>query len=299
MVALSAAPRPLQVVDDPRLRQAGVQLLVKREDLVHPVISGNKWHKLRYNLEAARSQGHHTLLSFGGAYSNHIHALAAAGRAAGFNTIGVIRGECYEPLNPTLQFAADQGMRLHYLNRREYRRKSSPELLDGLRRLFGAFYPIPEGGSNALAVKGCREIVADIDQPFDIIATACGTGGTLAGLVAGLEGRAQALGFAVLKGGAFLRDEVAALLQSAAEPPFGNWSINPDYHFGGYAKVKPELLAFMADFEARHAIPLEPVYTAKMLFGLFDLIAQGFFPRGTTIVAIHTGGLQGRATLPS
>ncbi len=297
MMLVPAAARPLEEVDAPLLKQAGVQLLVKREDQVHPVISGNKWHKLKYNLEAARLQGQQTLLSFGGAYSNHIHALAGAGRACGFNTIGVIRGEPYEPLNPTLQFAADQGMVLHYLNRADYRLKHSPDVLAALQAKFGDFYLIPEGGSNALAVKGCREIVADIDQPFDVIATACGTGGTLAGLVAGLEGQKVALGFAVLKGGGFLNDEVARLLRCAAEPARTNWSINLDYHFGGYARVTPELLSFVAAFEAQHEIPLEPIYTGKMFYGLLDLVRRGFFPRGTTIVAVHTGGLQGKASI--
>ncbi|HEB63125.1 MAG TPA: 1-aminocyclopropane-1-carboxylate deaminase/D-cysteine desulfhydrase [Gammaproteobacteria bacterium] len=288
------ACRPLQKIEDKILDKAGVRLLIKREDQVHPVISGNKWHKLKYNLEVAQAQGHDKLLSFGGAYSNHIHALAGAGKAYNFNTIGMIRGEAYNPLNPTLQFAIDQGMQLHYLSRSDYRHKYEPEILDQLKERFGEFYLIPEGGSNALAVKGCREIIADINVPFDVITSPCGTGGTLAGLIAGLECKKKAVGFAVLKGAHFLQDDIAQLLRDANEPGFENWEVNLDYHFGGYAKTKPELLSFIDEFEAQHNIPLEPIYTGKMMYGLFDLIRQGKFPRGTIIVAIHTGGLQGK-----
>lgn len=269
-------------------------MFVKREDLIHPIVSGNKWHKLKYNLIAAQQQGYDTVLSFGGAYSNHIHALAGAGHALGLNTIGVIRGEAYEPLNATLQFAVDHHMVLHYLNRIDYRRKNTPEMIADLHAQWGAFYCIPEGGSNALAVKGCADIVADIDEPFDVIACACGTGGTLAGLVTGLTGNAHALGFAVLKGGDFLNQAVQQFVQEGAEASYDNWSVNLDYHFGGYAKSKPPLLAFIADFERRHGIPLEPVYTGKLMYGVFDLIEQGYFPAGSSIVVLHSGGLQGR-----
>lgn len=289
-------PRPtlIQEIHDARLEQAGVHLMVKRLDLVHPLISGNKWFKLKYNLMAAREQGHETLLSFGGAYSNHIHALAAAGHEYGFNTIGVIRGEAHIPLNPMLQFAVDQGMRLFYLDRVNYRHKTSSDVIGKLKAEFGDFYLIPEGGSNALAVKGCAEIVTDIDETFDVIACACGTGGTLAGLVAGLAGKRKALGVAVLKGAGFLNNEVADLLQSAVGQVHANWRVNLDYHFGGYAKTSAELLDFIRVFEVEHGVPLEQVYTGKLMYGLFDMIAKGEFERGTRIVALHTGGLQRR-----
>ena len=277
------------------LDKAGVRLLIKRLDLVHPVISGNKWYKLKYNLLAAREQGHDTLLSFGGSYSNHIHAMAGAGAEYGFNSIGVIRGEEHTPLNPTLQFAVDHGMQLFYLNRADYRRKDSAEIIARLRAEFGDFYLIAEGGSNALAVKGCAEIIADIDQSFDVIACACGTAGTLSGLIAGLHGERQALGVAVLKGAVFLNDEVKALLAASGLPQFDNWRIELDYHFGGYAKTEPGLLEFMRRFETAYAIPLEQVYTGKLMFALFDLIGKGAFARGTTLLVLHSGGLQGRA----
>jgi len=291
---LTPQPTPIQEIHDAAFDRAGVRLLIKRLDLVHPVISGNKWYKLKYNLITAREHGIDTLLSFGGAYSNHIHALAGVGAEYGFNTIGVIRGEQHNPLNPTLQFAADRGMRLSYLNRADYRRKGSAAMIERLKAEFGDFYLIPEGGTNALAVKGCAEIIADIDQPFDVIACACGTAGTLSGLIVGLQGDRHALGLAVLKGAGFLRDEVKDLLAASGSPQPDNWRIELDYHFGGYAKTRPELLDFIRRFEAAHAIPLEPVYTGKLMFGLYNLLAAGRFQSGQTVLALHSGGLQAR-----
>lgn len=286
---------PLQDISEPWFARFDVRLSMLRADLVHSIVSGNKWFKLKYNLHAAQAAGYETLLSFGGTYSNHIHALAYAGRELGFKTIGVIRGEAHEALNPTLQFAAAQGMQLSYLDRVSYRRKNDPEIITQLHKRFGDFYRVPEGGSNALAVQGCRELVATIDEPFDVLACACGTGGTLAGLISGLEGQHQALGLAVLKGGEFLCDEVRGLLREVAGTVHENWTINHSYHFGGYARMTTELERFIGDFEARHGIPLDPVYTGKLMFGLYDLIAKGCFKPGTKIVMLHSGGLQGRA----
>ncbi|MEW5756172.1 MAG: pyridoxal-phosphate dependent enzyme [Pseudomonadota bacterium] len=289
------APPPLLPLADPALEVRGVSLAVLRTDLIHPVISGNKWYKLKYNLAEARRRGHDTLLSFGGAYSNHIHALAGAGAEYSLKTIGVIRGEEHLPLNPTLSFARDQGMRLTYLDRASYRRKHTPEILARLIEEFGDFYLIPEGGSNALAVQGCMEMVEAIDRPFDVIACACGTGATLAGLIAGLGGARQALGIAVLRGAGFLQREVEGFLASTGHGGLTNWSINLDYHFGGYARHTPALIEFITRFEAAHGIALEQVYTGKLLYGLYDLITRGHFAPGTRIVAVHSGGVQGRA----
>lgn len=291
---LQAQVTPETEIRDPVLRQAGVSLWIKRLDQVHPLISGNKWFKLKYNLIAAREQGLDSLLSFGGAYSNHIHALAAAGTAYGFKTIGMIRGEPHSPLNPTLQFAVDQGMQLHYLDRTTYRQKESAAFIDQLRDRFGDFYLVPEGGSNALAVKGCTEIIDGIDQDFDVLACACGSGGTLAGLIAGLQGQGQVLGVAVLKGGDFLTKDVINLLQQSGSPVFENWNIDVQQHFGGYAKHRPELLDFIRRFEQVHGIPLDQVYTGKMMYALWEKIRAGQFAPGTRIMALHSGGLQGR-----
>ncbi|GAB3823224.1 hypothetical protein GCM10028895_29830 [Pontibacter rugosus] len=201
---------PLQKLEDDLLKEQGVALWVKREDLLHPHISGNKWRKLKYNLKAAKQQGHHTLLTFGGAYSNHIAATAAAGKAYGFRTIGIIRGEEHLPLNPTLAFATSCGMQLHYISREKYRLKDEPGFLKEVQQQYGKVYMLPEGGTNLLAVKGCTEIVDDITIDYSHICCAMGTGGTLAGIVAGLAGEKAILGFPALKGGDFLRQEVAS-----------------------------------------------------------------------------------------
>ncbi|WP_420806332.1 1-aminocyclopropane-1-carboxylate deaminase/D-cysteine desulfhydrase [Pontibacter korlensis] len=283
----------MQKLEDSLLQEQSVTLWVKREDLLHPHISGNKWRKLKYNLQEAKQQGYDTLLTFGGAYSNHIAATAAAGREYGFNTIGIIRGEEHLPLNPTLSFATSCGMQLHYISREKYRLKNEPDFLEELQRQFGKVYLLPEGGTNLLAVKGCTEIVQDIPLEYDYICCAAGTGGTLAGIVASLEGEKQVLGFPALKGGEFLQQEVEELVIAYGGQSYSNWQLITDYHFGGYAKIKPELIAFMEQFKQQHYIPLEPVYTGKMFYGLFDLIRKGYFKRGSTIVAVHTGGLQG------
>ena len=279
-------PSPLAELHDDRLIGPGVRLYLKRDDLIHPEVPGNKWRKLKYNLAAAKEQGHRRLLTFGGAFSNHIRATAAAGRYFGFQTIGVIRGEEHRPLNESLAYAVSQGMRLTYMDRETYRRKAEPDVLNMLLDKFGPCYVLPEGGSNGLAVRGCAELPVEIGIDFDLISCACGTGGTLAGIAAGLLSDTQrALGFAVLKGGQFLDAEVRRL-QTEYGTVTENWSIDYDFHFGGYAKRKPALDAFVADFKARHDITLDWVYEAKMLYGLFGRIAEGVFAAGTTIVAV-------------
>lgn len=282
-------PSPIQVLDDERLDAAGVRLLLKRDDLIHPDLPGNKWRKLKYNLEAAQAADAPRLLTFGGAYSNHIRAVAAAGSQYGFDTVGVIRGEAYDPLNPSLQLAVDHGMRLTYLDRQTYRRKLDSDVVADLRREFGDFYVIPEGGSNALAVRGCAELVGEITEDFDVICCGVGTGGTLAGIAAGLKPGQRAIGFSSLKGGEFLSDDVGALQHEALGEVTANWEIETGYHFGGYAKSTSELAAFIDDFESRHGLRLDWVYVAKMVCGLYDLVAQGRFDAGTKLVAVITG----------
>ncbi|MBF9255288.1 1-aminocyclopropane-1-carboxylate deaminase/D-cysteine desulfhydrase [Pontibacter sp. 172403-2] len=286
---------PLQQLHDPLLQEQEVELWLKREDLLHPHISGNKWRKLKYNLQEARRLQHDTLLTFGGAYSNHIAATAAAGKEFGFKTIGIIRGEEHLPLNPTLSFASACGMQLHYKSREAYRHKSEPAFLEQLQAQYHQPYILPEGGTNLLAVKGCTEITEDISLDYDYICCAAGTGGTAAGIVAGLAGEKQILIFPALKGGEFLQAEIEELVLQYNGHKYNNWQLITNYHFGGYAKVKPELLAFIHDFQQRHHIALEPIYTGKMMYGLFDLIRQGYFPKGGRIIAVHTGGLQGNA----
>ena len=280
-------PSPLEELHDRRFADAGVRLYLKRDDLINPDLPGNKWRKLKYNIDAAKDQGHHRLLTFGGAYSNHIRATAAAGSYFGFSTVGVIRGEEHLPLNPSLSCAVSHGMDLTYLDRSAYRHKASPEVIAALHEQFGSFYLLPEGGSNAHAVRGCAEIPAEIGQPFDLMCCPCGTGGTLAGIACGLTGTQRALGFSVLKGGSFLDAEVRDLQMQAFGWSPGNWAIDQDFHFGGYAKQTPALKDFIAGFKDRHGLGLNWIYSAKMMYGLYMLAAQ--CARETVIVAVITG----------
>lgn len=289
---ISIEPTPLEQLHDERLSSTGVELYLKRDDLIHPRIPGNKWRKLKYNIEAARADSHDTLLTFGGAFSNHIYAVANAGEIYGFRTIGLIRGEEHRPLNPVLQHAVDCGMELHYVNREDYRQKATSEFLSALSERFGGnFYLLPEGGSNSLAVQGSAEIIDEIDIDFDVISCPSGTGGTLAGIVSGLSrrGSGAALGVAVLKGATFLKADVERLLGDV--PLDVEWDIALDYHFGGFARVKPALLSFIEEFKDRHGIELDPLYTGKMMYGLYDLAQKGCWAAGSTVIAVHTGGV--------
>jgi len=284
---------PITKIEDPLIKDNGIKLFIKREDLNHPELSGNKWHKLKYNLITAKEDGYETLLTFGGAYSNHIYATAAAGKLFGFKTIGIIRGEEHLPLNPTLSFAVSKGMKIHYVNRKSYREKNSSEFIDQLKEKFGKFYLLPEGGTNKLAVKGASEIISNIDIDFDYVCCACGTGGTLAGLITGLNGKKKALGFSVLKGSSFLLNDVEKLIYESAGEKYNNWDINLDFHFGGYAKINSDLIGFIKRFQKITSIPIEPIYTGKLLFGVYNLILNNYFRNGINILVIHTGGLQG------
>lgn len=279
-----------------------MRLLLWRDDLLDPELPGNKARKLKYNLEAARTQGQARLLSFGGAYSNHLAAVAAAGRRHTFETVGVVRGEELAdlPLNPTLARCAADGMRLHFLDRAAYRRQAEPAVLEPLLQQFGPAYVLPEGGTNALALRGVAELVSELrgHADFTHLAVAAGTGGTLAGLALGLaeaNHSAPAVGVAALKGD-FLRREVDALTQEATGKPLVNYELHTAYHFGGYAKLPPELRAFIQRFEAEHGVLLDPIYTSKLLFGVLDLMSRGHFAPGSTVVAVHTGGLQAWAS---
>lgn len=282
-------PSPLQGLHDSRIASAGLRLSLKRDDLINPDVPGNKWRKLKYNLAAAKRQGHGVLLTFGGAYSNHIRATAAAGYYFGFSTIGVIRGEEHLPPNASLAYAAGKGMRLEYLDRAAYRDKMSPEVIAALHGKFGDFYLLPEGGSNAEAVRGCQEIPAEISQPFEVICCPCGTGATLAGIAQGLAEGQRALGFSALKGGQFLAGEVADLQRQAFGGSSRNWAIEYDFHFGGFARRNPTLDEFVTDFAGRHGLTLDWIYAAKMMYGIYALAGQSLIPAGSSVVAVVTG----------
>ncbi len=267
----------------------GISLVIKREDLIHPFVSGNKFRKLKYNLLQAKAENQSTLLTFGGAYSNHIAAVAYAGKENGFQTIGIIRGdELADKIasNPTLKFAQECGMQLGFVSREAYRLKTEAAFLEQLEEQYGPFYLVPEGGTNAFAIKGCEEILTNEDTIFDYIGCAIGTGGTISGIINSALSHQKVLGFPALKG-EFLQDEIRNFVHN------DNWELITDYHFGGYAKVNDELIAFINWFFEQTEIPLDPVYTGKMVFGIFDLITKNYFPENSKILLIHTGGLQG------
>ena len=281
---LSYTHTPIQEIQDARLREAGVTLLVKREDLNHGTVSGNKWWKLKYNLAEAARTGCTTLLTFGGAYSNHIYATAAAAREMNFKSIGIIRGEDVSPRNPVLQFAQRQGMELHFISREEYRRKESAEMVAQLKDRFSNFFLIPEGGSNALGLQGISDFGALLGNDFDYLCCPVGTGATIAGLIRSFRGTKRMLGFTVLKG-----DDWTIEIEKY-NPGFSNWRLVQDYHGGGYAKQTPQLREFIEEFSGVH-FPIEKVYSGKLFFGIFDLASKGYFEQGSKVMAIHTGGI--------
>ena len=287
-------PTPTLEIENEATLKARVRLFIRQEYLNHPHLSGNKWWKLKYNLEQARKDGHTTLLTFGGAYSNHLYATAAAAYHVGLSSIGIVRGERVLPLNPTLSFAESQGMALHFVPRLVYREKTEATFIKTLHDRFGDFYMIPEGGTNELAVRGCAEWAETLQREtaFDYLCLPVGTGGTMAGMINGLKDKIV-LGFSALKDGSFLTEEVK---KWTGQKPMA-WRIETNYHFGGYGKQTKALMEFIAGFENVHQVPLDPVYTGKMMFGVFDLIQQGAFARKTKILVLHTGGLQGRKSL--
>ncbi len=284
---------PIVQLNDSILRNNQVQLFIKREDLTNRFISGNKYRKLKYNFIEARNRSCKTLLTFGGAFSNHIHAVAYAGSKFDFKTIGIIRGEESLPLNPTLSDANSYGMKLHYISRVKYREKYEESFIEKLETEFGKFYLIPEGGSNSLAVKGCTEIIKDVSVSFDHVCCACGTGGTIAGIISDLDGKHKIWGFPALKNGEFLMKDIKRLIFDYCNGAFNNWELITAYHFGGYAKYDYDLIQFINRFKIKHDIQLDPIYTGKLFYGIYDMIKNGFFKPGEKILAIHTGGIQG------
>lgn len=291
------APPLLQPLPHPAAERRGVRLLLWRDDLRQPELPGNKARKLKYNLLQAQAEGYRRLLTFGGTYSNHLAAVATAGHLYGFETLGLVRGEEHLPLNPTLAGCRAHGMQLHYLDRATYRRRAEPDFQTELLRQYGPAYLLPEGGTNALALRGVAELIPELRQhtDFDAVAVAAGTGGTLAGLALGLAETnypARAIGLAALKGADFLRADVDKLTQATADQVLSNYELHTAYHFGGYAKLPPKLRAFISEFEQLYGVLLDPIYTSKLLAGLLDLIERGYFAPGSTVVAVHTGGLQ-------
>ncbi|NHB57589.1 1-aminocyclopropane-1-carboxylate deaminase/D-cysteine desulfhydrase [Acinetobacter sp. 194] len=282
-----------QDIHHQQIQYKNIHITIKRLDQIHPQISGNKFFKLKYNFLAAKASSFDTVLTFGGAYSNHIAATAYAAHLFNFKSIGIIRGEelVNKALNPTLATAQQLGMQLIYVSREKYRLKNQPNTHDKLLTEFPTAYVIPEGGTNHLAIKGCKEILSDHDQHhYDVICCPVGTGGTIAGLIESSSTQQKVIGFSALKGD-FLTHDVANWTAKS------NWEILDTYCCGGYAKTSAELIAFIKLFEDQYHIPLEQVYTAKMMMGIFDLIDQNYFAVDSKILVIHTGGLQGKLPL--
>ncbi|MCB0486968.1 MAG: 1-aminocyclopropane-1-carboxylate deaminase/D-cysteine desulfhydrase [Cyclobacteriaceae bacterium] len=274
------------------LAESSQAVSILREDQNHALVSGNKWWKLKYNLEAAAAAGCDTLLTFGGAYSNHLYATAAAARELNIKSIGIVRGERTLPLNPTLSFAERQGMRLVYIDREQYRHKADEGFIKSLKDQFGEFFLIPEGGTNELAIKGVEEwgLILARNHDFDYLILPVGTGGTIAGLINALPQK-KIIGFSSLKGGSFLNRDIEPWLKNNLR----NWRVETSFHFGGYGKVNGQLIDFITHFELQHEVPLDPIYTGKMMFGLIELLKSGAFEGNSKILALHTGGLQGRS----
>lgn len=279
-----------------------ISIDIKREDLLHAEVSGNKLRKLKYNLLTAKEQGHDTLLTYGGAFSNHIAATAAAAQITGFKSIGVIRGEelgkdLEKTLanNQTLRVAHEKGMHFHFLNREDYRNKDNLAEIQKLQLQLGRFYRIPEGGTNDLAVLGTQEILTDHDrETYDIIAIAAGTGGTAAGIIKSAGRNQKVMVFSALKGD-FLQKDIQNLVGDRA------FDFYQDTRFGGYARSDNRLIDYMnvrfreSVKNMKHdqpAIPLDPIYTSKMMYALEELVKSGAVAAKTRILAVHTGGLQ-------
>lgn len=297
---ISISTPPIEPLQCQLFEDSGVSVNVLRLDKGHSLLSGNKWYKLKYNLLEFQRQKELPILSFGGAYSNHLHALAAAGKILDMKTIGVIRGELPEPLNPILEFTQAQGMTLLPVSRAEYRRKQHKTFLAELEEKFGEFHLLPEGGSNALAMKGCEEIASLLDWRTSyskrLVALSCGTGTTMAGLISGLakldsDTAVEVMGISVLKGEGYLEREVATQLEACASTVGVSWNVNDAYHCGGYARSNAALESFLRKFEGFSELPIEPVYTGKLFYALYDQIEQGMIERDTEVLAIHTGGV--------
>ncbi len=282
-------PSILTKIDEPLCAKFGIELWMKRDDLLHPIISGNKWRKLKFILDHALYSGADTIISMGGMYSNHLHALAYVGKALGLKTIAYVRGEEPVVLTPTLVDLSSWGMELRFISRTDYRQLRHYKGYLDLPGIKPQQYWLPEGGAQVLALSGVAELVKEIEVAYDWLCVPCGTGTTLAGLIAATDDKVSVLGFAALKNASFLNADVSSLLKQNKS----NWQINLDYHFGGFASTTPELLNFMSDFQAKTTIQLEPIYTGKMMYALYDLIRKGHFSAGQRIIAVHTGGLQG------
>lgn len=283
-------PSPLQKLTTPLLQQHKLEVWIKRDDLIHPIISGNKWRKLKLNIEACKNQGKSCVVTFGGAFSNHIVATAAACKLNNLKSIGIIRGEEPTSNNHTLQLAKEYGMEMLFISRSDYRQKNEPKFIENLHEKLGDFFLIEEGGANKLGIKGCEAIVTEIQYDFDFIIAACGTATTISGITNALQPHQKAIGIPVLKGASFLNDFIKRQVVKSKQHQF---QLFLDYHFGGYAKNNAQLVEFIKNTRKEINIQFDPIYTGKMVYGFLDLVQKQFFPKKSKIILVHTGGLQG------
>ncbi|MEO9482720.1 MAG: pyridoxal-phosphate dependent enzyme [Ekhidna sp.] len=283
-------PTPLQEISHELLEKRAIKLYVKRDDLIHPEIMGNKWRKLKHNLKAIRDQNLESIITMGGAYSNHIAATAAAAAEHHLKSVGIIRGnELNKESNQTLRAAHAKGMELCFVDRKTFREwRENPAML---KTKYSNHYFLPEGGTNELAIEGCTEILSEIDQEFDVVVAPIGTGGTFAGILKSALQEQKVIGVSSLKGN-FIHEEVSTLLKnhSISNP---NYEIMDAYHFGGYGKTNQKLIDFINWFKENFGISLDPIYTGKSFFAVWDMIKSHKFEKNLRIVLLHTGGLQG------
>jgi len=301
-------PSPIQRFNFPDGVGAEVNFFLKRDDLIHKHISGNKWRKLKYNLLNAEAKKFNTVLTFGGAFSNHLAATVYACKQVGLKSIGVVRGEEVDLENPTMKFVRKNGMEIFPISREEYNLKTDEGYIQGLHEKFGAFYLIPEGGANFYGINGAQEIVTEKPEDFkniDIVCCSAGTATTISGILASDLFDFKTLCFSPFKGGGFLKDEIKKQLL------FGFWDedwvteklnsveVILDYHFGGFGKTKPELIEFVNWIKEETQIQFDLLYNGKMLFAIHDLCKQGYFSKNQNVMIIHTGGIQGNAGFES
>jgi len=288
-------PSPLQELNDSLFEDAGIKVFTKRDDLIDKEISGNKWRKLKYNIKESNNL---PILTFGGAFSNHIAATASACARLQKKSIGIIRGERPRIINNTLKQAEEYGMHLHYISRSDYRSKNEPWFKKALIEEFGEHFYVPEGGANKFGVLGSQDIIKEIETPFDYMVSAMGTGATFAGMLVESNTTQKQIGIPVLKNGGFLEDEVKSLIgeyNSGFKTNIDkvNFELFSEYHHGGYAKISDELIDFIRYFHKQHGIKTDPVYSGKSAFALYDLIKKNHFKKGSTVIWLHCGGLQG------
>jgi len=288
-------PSPLEKVQHPLFSSKNIEVFIKRDDLIHLVVSGNKWRKLKYNFEAFSSSGKSGIITLGGAYSNHLVASAEACWQRDIPLVAIVRGE--EASNPSLDFCRSKGMKPHFISRDEYRHIRSNGLPANLIEIYGDLHFIPEGGSNVEGIRGCQEILSEVEEHFDLVFCPIGSGTTLSGLISGPK-RAEIVGVSSLKGG-FMEKEIEQMLSKYNLAQVNPWSVLNDFHFGGFAKVTQDLVDFTRNFKQAAGIQLDYIYTAKMVFGMFEMLRKGGIPQGSKLLLIHTGGLQGNASFES